>query len=107
VWTGSQAAESGLIDVLGGLSAAIDTACELTGIERSKAAVRPWPRSRPLAMLKSPKNSEAPAAAQATMSRHLLGGHEARWDRVLQLLAAEAGLPAYGALTMPWQITLR
>jgi protease-4 len=106
VWTGAQAAEHGLIDRLGGLSAAVDDACELAGTDRSDVDVRPWPRPSPLAMLHRPDNSEAPAAA-ATTGVELLGEGSGPVDRLLRLLAAEAGLPAYGALTMPWRIVLR
>ena len=107
VWTGSQAAEHRLIDGLGGLSAAVDTACELTGTDRSKVDVRRWPRPGLMAMLKSPENSEAPAAALSTARVEPLDESLASIDHLLQLLAAQAGLPAYGVLTMPWRITLR
>jgi protease IV len=107
VWTGAHAAEHGLIDGLGGLSAAVDAACELAGTDRSDVDVRPWPRPSPLAMLHPPENSEAPAAAVATTGIELLGEGYGPVDRLLRLLAAEAGLPAYGALTMPWRILLR
>ena len=107
VWTGSQAAENRLVDGLGGLSAAVDTACELTRTDRSRADVRPWPRPGLVAMLKSPENSEAPAAATAISEIEPLGESLGTVDRLLRLLAAEAGLPAYGALTLPWRITLR
>jgi protease-4 len=107
VWTGSQAAEHRLIDGLGGLSAAVDTACELAGTDRSKVDVRPWPRPGLKAMLRPPENSEAPAAALSTPTAEPLGESLASIDHLLQLLAAEAGLPAYGVLTMPWRITLR
>ena len=107
VWTGAHAVENGLIDGLGGLSAAIDAACELAGTDRSDVDVRPWPRPSPLAMLHPPENSEAPAAAAATTGVELLGEGFGPVDRLLRLLAAEAGLPAYGALTMPWRIVLR
>ena len=107
VWTGAQAAEHGLIDGLGGLSAAVDAACELAGTDRSDVDVRPWPRPSPLAMLHPPENSEATAAAVATTGIELLGEGFGPVDRLLRLLAAEAGLPVYGALTMPWRIVLR
>ena len=58
-------------------------------------------------MLQPPQNSEAPAAAVLTPSGATLGDGPATVDGLLQRLAAEAGLPAYGALTMPWRITLR
>jgi protease-4 len=104
VWTGAQAAEHGLVDGLGGLSAAIDAACDLAGTDRSDVDVRPWPRPSRLAMLRPPDNSEAPAAAAAVTT---LGEGIGPIDRVLRLLGSEAGLPAYGALTMPWRIDLR
>jgi protease-4 len=102
VWTGAQAAERGLIDGLGGLSSAVDTACELAGADRSHVDVRPWPRPNPLAMLRPPENSEAAAAAVQTP-----GEGFGPVDRLLQHIAAGAGLPAYGVLTMPWRIDLR
>jgi len=107
VWTGSQAFESRLIDGLGGLSVAVDAACELVGTDRSRIDVRIWPRPGLLTMLQPPQNSEAPAAAVLTPSGATLGDGPATVDGLLQRLAAEAGLPAYGALTMPWRITLR
>jgi protease IV len=107
VWTGAQAAEHRLIDGLGGLSTAVDAACELAGVERSDVDVRTWPRPSLLTMLQPPENSEAPAAAVATIGVESIGEGLGSVDRLLQLLAAEAGLPAYGALTMPWRITLR
>lgn len=107
VWTGAQAAEHGLIDSLGGLSAAADAACELAGTDRSDVEVRPWPRPSPLAMLHPPENSEAPAAAAATPGVELPGEGVGPVDRLLTLIAARAGLPVHGALTVPWRIVLR
>lgn len=107
IWTGSQAATNGLIDGLGGLSAAVDAACELAGVDRHSVDIRTWPRPSLVAMLRPPENSEAPTAAVATTRAEPLDEGFAPVDRVLRLLAAEAGLPAYGALTMPWRIMLR
>jgi protease IV len=107
VWTGAQASENGLIDGLGGLSASVEAACELAGTHRSDIDVRLWPRQSLGTMLHPPENSEAPAAALATSGLDLLGEGFPPVDRMLQLLATQAGLPAYGALSMPWQITLR
>ena len=61
VWTGSQAAENRLIDGLGGLSAAVDSACELAGTDRSSVDVRIWPRHGLLAMSYSPHIRLQPA----------------------------------------------
>jgi hypothetical protein len=58
-------------------------------------------------MLKSPENSETPTAALATTKVDSFDGSLATVDRLLRLLAAEAGLPAYGALEIPWRIMLR
>lgn len=107
VWTGAQAAERGLIDRVGGLSASIEAACELVGTDRAHVEVRPWPRSRHLAMLRPPDNGDTVAAAAATGGLDTLAEGFGPVDRLLRLLAAEAGLPAYGALTMPWRIDLR
>jgi protease-4 len=107
VWTGSQALERRLVDVLGGLSAAVDAACELTGSDRAKVDIRPWPKANLLAMLQPPQNSEAPAAAVPAGGVESFVGSAVTVEGLLQRLAAEAGLPAYGALTMPWRITLR
>lgn len=106
VWTGSQAAEHRLVDGLGGLSAAVDTACELAGLDRSKVDVRPWPRPGLVAMLKPPENSEAPGAALAVAPVEPVGSSLDGIDELLRLLTAKAGLPAYGVLAMPWRITL-
>jgi protease-4 len=107
VWTGSQAVVNRLIDGLGGLSAAVDTACELTDTDRPSVELRPWPRPGLFTMLQPPENSEATAAAVANPAVEPFGDSLATVDRLLQLLAAEAGLPAYGALSMPWRIPLR
>lgn len=116
VWTGIDAAERGLVDTVGGLSAAVDVACELAGTTRGEVDVRAWPKPNPFAALNPPDSSEAPAAAHAATLAvpgapgvaALLGAGEGVGpvDRVLRLLVAEAGLPAYGALTMPWRIRL-
>jgi protease-4 len=110
VWTGSQAFEHRLVDGLGGLSAAVDVACGLCGIDRSGVDVRPWPRPGVLAMLQPPANSESAAAAVAVSAVGSPAGGggtlESSVESIVQRLAAEAGLPAYGALSMPWRITL-
>ena len=101
VWTGADAAERGLVDHLGGLSLAVDRAVELAGTSRDDVDVRSWPKPNPLAAFNPPENSEAPAAAL------LPGEGVAVVDRVLRLLVEQAGLPAYGALTMPGRIVVR
>ncbi|MDT9593367.1 S49 family peptidase [Nocardioides zeae] len=111
VWTGVDAAERGLVDTLGGLSAAVDVAVELAGTTRSDVDVRAWPKPNPFAALNPPESSEAPAAALLTGAGApapvLLGEGFELADRVLGLLVERAGLPAYGVLTTPWRIRLR
>lgn len=105
VWTGADAADRGLVDEIGGLSHAIDVACDLAGIERDGVDVRPWPRPHPLAMLRPPQNSEAPAAAAS--AGWTAGEGVGPVDRLLRLLAADLGHPVAGVLTMPWRVELR
>lgn len=108
VWTGADAAEHGLVDTLGGLSAAVDAACELAGTDRDDIEVRPWPKPNPLAMLHPPENSESAAAyagVEAVDGR--LGEGIGPVDRLLRVLAAELGGPVPGVLTLPWRLDLR
>ncbi|MDN7120973.1 signal peptide peptidase SppA [Nocardioides sp. ChNu-153] len=116
VWTGADAAERGLVDRLGGLAHAVDRACGLAGTTRRDVDVRAWPKPNPFAALTPPESSEAPAAAYLTgppapsVAAALLGQAGegvGAVDQVLRLLVTHAGLPAYGALTMPGRITLR
>lgn len=113
VWTGADAAERGLVDGLGGLSAAVDVACELAGTSRDDVDVRAWPKPNPFAAFTPAESSEAPAAAVAGLGSGLgaglLAGGEGidLVDRVLRELSAAAGLPAYGVLTMPLRIRVR
>lgn len=111
VWTGADAAASGLVDSVGGLSDAIDVACGIAGTDRADVEARAWPKPNPLAAFSAPQSSEAPAAAllRAPSAGPVLGLGEgdAVIDRVLHLLSAYAGMPVHGALTMPWRIRLR
>lgn len=115
VWTGADALERGLVDALGGLSAAVDAACELAGTSRDDVEVRAWPKPNPLAALTPPESSEAPAAALLTAPGAGLGWDPSTGplegvdlvDRFLRVVSAHAGLPAHGVLTMPARIRLR
>jgi protease-4 len=107
VWTGADAAAIGLVDELGGLSAAVDAACGLAGTDRAAVDVRPWPKPQPLSFLSPPENSEAPAAYVAGDPFALVGEGVGPVDRLLRLLSAELGRPVPGVLTLPWPIELR
>jgi len=101
VWTGADAAAHGLVDELGGLSASVDAACRLAGLERAQVQVRSYPHVHPLQRLIPAQNSEAPASAAVGLPG--LGAEGLPWvDRVL----AAAGLPL-GALSLPWRLDLR
>lgn len=59
VWTGERAAELGLVDDLGGLDRAIETARELAEIDPGASVkVQVFPRSRPLSLPRSKPSSE-------------------------------------------------
>jgi protease-4 len=91
VWTGADAADIGLVDVLGGLRDAARIARERAGLA-SDAPVRPAVHVPLLARLTPPRSSQDPRAAATTH----LGG----WGD-LSTVAASLGLPAGGPLTMP------
>jgi protease IV len=118
VWTGADAVEHGLVDQAGGLSDAVDVACRLAGLDRSRVEVRSYPHVNPLQRLVPAQSSESPAAAQAAGPRvgagaglaglglaggsAGLGGEGLPWvDRLL----VAAGMP-YGALSLPWRLTI-
>jgi len=101
VWTGADAHDIGLVDEIGGLSRAIDVACELASVSRRKADVRTWPRTGPFSALQQPENSESPAAAAGV----LLAGDG---QPLLATLLGLVGLPpATGVLTMGLDLRLR
>ncbi|MPZ95071.1 MAG: signal peptide peptidase SppA [Propionibacteriales bacterium] len=96
VWTGADAADRGLVDELGGLSHAIDVACDRARLRRSAVEVRMVPKHHLLERLRPADNSEHPAAAT------LVGG-----PGLLPALLSTLGLPPYGVLTMPvtWRLS--
>jgi protease-4 len=107
VWTGADAAERGLVDELGGLSHAVDVACGVAGLDRSGVDVRGYPHLHPLQRVVPLRNSESPVAATRLPGPGLTGmgpgGEGVAWvDRLL----AATGLPAYGVLSLPWNIRL-
>jgi len=92
VWSGADAVERGLVDRLGGLSDAVDVACQRAGIRREDAEVRSLPRVSPLERLRPAQNSDAPRGAVLPLS-------------LPDQLMAALGLPG-GVLTMPvlWEL---
>lgn len=61
VWTGADAAANGLVDVLGGLAVAVDTARRRAGL-RGDAPLRVFPRPNPLERLRAHEAGANPAA---------------------------------------------
>jgi len=98
VWTGSHAADVGLVDRLGGLADAVELACARIRLPRSAVAVRAIPRPSLLERLRPAENSDHPAAASAAVG----SGTAPMAD-----LLAWLGLPPAGVLTMPVEWTLR
>jgi protease-4 len=91
VWTGADAHERGLVDVLGGLDRAAAIARQRAGLP-ADAPLRRWPALGAVERVRPPRSSESPAAAAAT--------HVAGWGS-LAAAAARLGLPAGGPLIMP------
>ena len=92
VWTGADALDNGLVDELGGLDCAVAAARRRAGLPAS-APLRAYPRSRPIDRLRPPASSESRGAAAASLLAE-------SWGPAAQL-AAQAGLPPYGPLTLP------
>ncbi|MGH3276094.1 MAG: signal peptide peptidase SppA [Streptosporangiaceae bacterium] len=92
VWTGADALANGLIDELGGLDHAVTVARRRAGLPPT-APLRTYPRPRPIDRVRPPASSEAPGAAAVSLFAESWGP---AWH-----LAARAGLPAHGPLTLP------
>ncbi len=104
VWTGADAAQNGLVDELGGMSAAAEIARRRAGLPAS-ARLRVFPRLTPLDQLRPPESSESRPAAAATLPLSFADAFSG-WGPAWRL-AASAGLPPYGPLMLPgtWTIT--
>ncbi|MEU6717544.1 signal peptide peptidase SppA [Nonomuraea sp. NPDC046802] len=98
VWTGADAAASGLVDELGGLEDALVLARKRAGLAED-APVRTYPRLNPLERLRGPESSEDKSAALARIRVDAWGP--------LARLSAELGLPAAGPLVLPEWLTIR
>lgn len=106
VWTGADAAANGLVDELGGMTAAAEIARRRAGLPAS-APLRAWPRLTPLDQLRPPESSESrPAAAAAGFGAAEAFSGFSGWGPAGRL-AAWAGLPPYGPLILPgrWVIS--
>ena len=103
VWTGADAVANGLADETGGMSDAIAIARKRAGLPDS-APVRVYPRLGPLDQLRPAESSEArpAAAARFDIAALFADGWGPAWQ-----IAAAAGLPPYGPLTLPgiWRIS--
>jgi len=92
VWTGADAQDRGLVDELGGLEHAASIARRRAGLPDT-APLRVYPRVRPVDRLRPPASSEGRGAAAASILAESWGP---AWR-----LAARAGWPSYGPLTLP------
>ena len=95
VWTGADAAQNGLVDELGGMSAAADIARRRAGLP-ADAPLRVYPRLTPLDQLRPPESSESRPAAPARLDLGFADAWGPAWR-----LAAQAGLSPYGPLMLP------
>lgn len=107
VWTGSDAAERGLVDHLGGMATALDLAAERLGTRLDTLQVRGVPALPWLEQLKPAESSESSTAvslrAVSPMQQLLTGSPEDR----LAVLAELAGLGGIdGVLALPWRLTV-
>src|SRR5580704_13188506 len=95
VWTGADAARNGLVDELGGMSAAAAIARRRAGLP-ADAPLRVYPRLTPLDQLRAPESSESRPAAAATLDLRFADAWGPAWR-----FAAQAGLSPYGPLILP------
>jgi protease-4 len=95
VWTGADAAQNGLVDELGGMTAAADIARRRAGLP-ADAPLRVFPRLTPLDQLRSPESSESRPAAAVALDLGFADAWGPAWR-----FAARAGLSPYGPLMLP------
>ena len=95
VWTGADAARNGLVDELGGMSAAAAIARRRAGLP-ADAPLRAYPRMTPFDQLRAPESSESRPAAAATLDVRFADAWGPAWR-----FAAQAGLSPYGPLILP------
>jgi protease-4 len=92
VWTGADAANNGLVDVLGGLREAVAIARERGNLPKD-APLRPAVHVPLIAKIRSPKSSDDPRAVATSTSIDGWGDPAG--------IAASLGLPSAGPLMMP------
>jgi len=95
VWTGADAARNGLVDELGGMSAAAAIARRRAGLP-ADTPLRAYPRMTPFDQLRAPESSESRPAAAATLDLRFADAWGPAWR-----FAAQAGLSPYGPLILP------
>src|SRR2546429_216417 len=95
VWTGADAARNGLVDELGGMSAAAEIARRRAGLP-ADAPLRAYPRLTPFDQLRAPESSESRPAAAATLDLRFADAWGPAWR-----FAAQARLSPYGPLILP------
>jgi protease-4 len=103
VWTGTDAAQNGLVDELGGMRAAAEIARRRAGLP-ADAPLRIYPRLTPLDQLRPPESSESRPAAAASLGLGLAEAFSG-WGPAWRL-AAYAGLSPYGPLMLPGSWTI-
>jgi protease-4 len=101
VWTGADAARNGLVDELGGMSAAAEIARRRAGLP-ADAPLRAYPRLSPFDQLRAPESSESRPAAVAALDLRFSDAWGPAWR-----FAAEAGWSPYGPLMLPGRWTIR
>jgi protease-4 len=101
VWTGADAARNGLVDELGGMSAAAGIARRRAGLP-ADAPLRAYPRLTPFDQLRAPESSESRPAAAAALDLRFSDAWGPAWR-----IAAEAGWSPYGPLMLPGRWTIR
>lgn len=106
VWTGQDALRHNLVDQLGSVELALQRACALAGLDRGKACVRIAPRIQLWDRIRPAESSDSAIAVPSGISSlaHLVGGGA---DRVVNAMAAAAGVTPAGVLTMPWNVAVR
>lgn len=102
IWTGADAQQRGLVDVLGGLETALSTARHKAGMaaRSDRDDVRVFPKIGPVDRLRGPKSSLDPAADAAAAA--LFAG----WGPFADLATA-MGLPTEGPLVVPGHLMVR
>ncbi|GAA1394783.1 signal peptide peptidase SppA [Luteococcus peritonei] len=100
VWTGADALDRRLVDHLGGMDLAIDRACELAGLTRSRTHVRPYPALGPLDQFRPATSTESVGGQGAEALAATLDGSTG-FERLLALAANRLGVRIDGFLTAP------